>query len=55
MVVRVAKFRGARVAAKCLHGVIASDCNQELFTCEITFAAKVRHPNLLQFIGATFE
>ena len=24
-VVRVAKFRGARVAAKCLHGVIASD------------------------------
>ena len=54
-VVRVAKFRGARVAAKCLHGVIASDYNRELFVREMNFAARVRHPNLLQFIGATLH
>ena len=54
-VVMVAKFRGARVAAKCLYGVIASDYNRELFVREMNFASRVRHPNLLQFIGATLH
>ena len=54
-VVWVAKFRGARVAAKCLHGLIASDYYRELFVREMNFASRVRHPNLLQFIGATLH
>ena len=51
--VKVAKFRGLRVAAKCLHEVILSPYNISVFTREIEIAARVRHPNLLQFIGAT--
>ena len=51
--VKVAKFRGLRVAAKCLHGVILSPYNISVFTREMEIAARVRHPNLLQFIGAT--
>ena len=53
--VRVAKFRGLRVAAKCLHDIILSDYNIHLFTREMEMAARIRHPNLLQFIGATRE
>ena len=53
--VRVAKFRGLRVAAKCLHDIILSDYNLKLFTREMEMAARIRHPNLLQFIGATRE
>ena len=54
-VVRVAKFRGLRVAAKCLHNVIVSDYNRQLFVREMSIAARVRHPNLVQFIGAMME
>ena len=54
-VVKVAKFRGTRVAAKYLYGEIASEYNRELFVREMNFASKVRHPNLLQFIGATLH
>ena len=54
-VVRVAKFRGLRVAAKCLHSLIISDYNRHLFTREMNIAATVRHPNLIQFMGATVE
>ena len=53
--VRVAKFRGLRVAAKRLDQVILSPYNLRLFTREMTIAAKLRHPNLLLFIGATRE
>ena len=53
--VRVAKFRGLRVAAKCLHDIILSPYNRQLFTREMEMAARIRHPNLLQFIGATRE
>ena len=52
-VVKVAMFRGTRVAAKCLHHLILSRHNRDLFIREMTMAARVRHPNLLQFIGAT--
>ena len=51
--VKVAKFRGLRVAAKCLHEIILSPYNISVFTREIEIAARVRHPNLLQFLGAT--
>ena len=51
--VKVAMFRGLRVAAKSLHGMIISDYNQDVFYREMGIAARVRHPNLVQFIGAT--
>ena len=51
--VKVATFRGLRVAAKCLHELIISQYNISVFAREMNIAAKVRHPNLLQFIGAT--
>ena len=51
--VRVATFRGLRVAAKCIHAEIVSTYNIELFKREMDMAARIRHPNLLQFIGAT--
>ena len=53
--VKVAKFRGLRVATKVLHDVIISEYNQQLFAREMAIAAKIRHPNLLLFIGATRE
>ena len=54
-VVKVAKFRDIRVAAKCLYGQIVSNYNRLLFIREMNMAARVRHPNLLQFIGATLR
>ena len=54
-VVRVAKFRGLQVAPKCLHTLIVSEYNRQLFVREMSIAARVRHPNLVQFIGATVE
>ena len=51
--VKVAKLCGLRVAAKCLDEVILSPYNISVFTREIEIAARVCHPNLLQFIGAT--
>ena len=53
--VKVAEFRGLQVAAKCLHAIIISDYNRQLFVREMSIAAKLRHPNLVQFIGATLE
>ena len=53
--VKLAIFCGLRVAAKFLHNMIISDLNKQLFTREMTIAAKIRHPNLLLFIGATIE
>ena len=51
--VSVATFRGARVAAKCIHNAIISRHNVQLFRREMDMASRIRHPNLLQFIGAT--
>ena len=45
--VKVAKFRGLRVAAKFLYDIILSDYNRQQFFREMTIAAKIRHPNLL--------
>ena len=54
-VVKVAKFRGLRVAAKCLHQVIVSPHNCQQFSREMNISSKLRHPNLLLFIGAIRE
>ena len=51
--VKVAVFRGLRVAAKSLHGIIVSVYTMDLFSREMDIASRVRHPNLVQFIGAT--
>ena len=51
--VKVGLFRGTRVAVKCLHQEIVSEYYLELFSREMDIASRVRHPNLLQFIGAT--
>ena len=53
--VTVAKFRGAPVAVKRIHNQIISRHNSQLFQREMNIAARVRHPNLIQFIGATME
>ena len=51
--VEVGIFRGLRVAVKSLHTIIISDYNLALFSREMNIASRVRHPNLVQFIGAT--
>ena len=53
--VKVAGFRGLKVAAKCLYEIIISPHNIRKFSREMNIASKLRHPNLLQFIGATTE
>ena len=51
--VKEATFQRCRVAVKCLHNEIISAYNLKLFSREMNMAARCRHPNLLQFIGAT--
>ena len=53
--VSVATFRGVQVAAKIIHRQIISHHNIQLFRREMNMAARLRHPNLVQFIGATSE
>ena len=53
--VTVAKFRGTQVAVKRIHDEIISRHNLQLFQREMNMAARLRHPNLIQFIGATME
>uniref|UniRef100_A0A1X7SVM1 Protein kinase domain-containing protein n=2 Tax=Amphimedon queenslandica TaxID=400682 RepID=A0A1X7SVM1_AMPQE len=53
--VKVADFRGLKVAAKCLYEIIISPHNIMKFSHEMNIASKICHPNLLQFIGATTE
>ena len=53
--VTVAKFRGTQVAVKRIHNQIISRHNIQLFQREMNIAARLRHPNLIQFIGATME
>lgn len=51
--VKEGKFRGTTVAVKQMHELIVSPHNRRLFEREMQIAARCRHPNLLQFIGAT--
>ena len=50
--VRVGIYQGTRVAVKKIHEVIISDYNRELFEREMKIASRVRHPNLVLFVGA---
>ena len=47
------KFRGCHVAVKQIHDLILSPHNRKLFEREMSMASRCRHPNLLQFMGAT--
>ena len=51
--VKVGIFRKKKVAVKCLYETIISHHNLQLFSHEMEVASCIRHPNLLQFIGAT--
>lgn len=53
--VTIATFRKTQVAAKCFYGEIISNYNRHLFNREMNMAARLRHPNLVQFIGATVD
>ena len=52
-IVNEGMFRGCKVAVKKIHDLILSDHNRRLFEREMNIASRCRHPNLLQFIGAT--
>ena len=51
--VRKGTFRACQVAVKEIHELILSVHNRRLFEREMSIASRCRHPNLLQFIGAT--
>ena len=52
----LANFRGTRVAAKRFYQqILVSPYNHQLFNREMNMAARLRHPNLIQFIGASLE
>ena len=53
--VQVAEFRGIKVAAKKLYKELQSPFYHNAFTREMNMAARVRHPNLVQFIGACMD
>lgn len=53
--VKVALFRGTRVAAKLLYSELQYEFYHDLFIREMNMAARIRHPNLVQFIGASLE
>ena len=51
---KVAEFRGIQVAAKLLFKELQSPYYQHAFLREM-MAARVRHPNLVQFLGASMD
>ena len=53
--VRVGVFREQRVAVKKLHMIIAGEHSLALLNREINTMSKLRHPNLLLFIGAVLD
>lgn len=53
--IQVAKFRGIQVAAKRLHDTAPSAFTRDCFILDMNIAARLHHPNLVQFIGATIR
>ena len=49
--IRIAFFRNARVMAK----ISTKMVNRESFVSEMDLLARIRHPNILQFLGATYD
>ena len=54
-VIWIGEFRGQRVAVKHMHELIKSDKNLKILHREINTMSQLRHPNLLQFIGAVLD
>ena len=54
-VVWIGEFRSQKVAVKQIHDSIVSDHFLQLLNREINTMAQLRHPNLLQFIGAVLD
>ena len=54
-VIWIAEFRGQKVAVKQMHELIVSPEFLQLLNREINTMAQLRHPNLLQFIGAVLD
>ena len=54
-VIVLGQFRGQKVAVKQIHELIKSDKYLELLHREINTMSQLRHPNLLQFIGAVLD
>ncbi|XP_019851989.1 PREDICTED: uncharacterized protein LOC100634190 [Amphimedon queenslandica] len=54
-VIWIGEFRGQSVAVKQMHELIKSDEYMELLHREINTMSQLRHPNLLQFIGAVLD
>jgi len=48
-------FRGATVAAKCLHQLINVPRTRQLFQREMEMALQCQHQNIVTFLGATLE
>ena len=53
--VHEATFRGATVAAKCLHNLITAAETKLLFLREMDMALICQHENIVTFLGATIE
>ena len=53
--VRVAVYHSTRVAARCLYSQIHSEESEKIFKECLFMAAKIRHPNLVSFIGAILD
>ena len=53
--IEVVKFRGTHVAATNLHEVAVTEQTVRLFRQQMKIASSIRHPNLVQFIGASVE
>ena len=51
----IGEFRGQKVAVKQMHELIVSPEFLQLLNREIGIMAQLRHPNLLQFIGAVLD
>jgi archaellum component FlaC len=49
----VGSYRGLHVAAKCFKDGLISEDNVSFYYRSIELAVKIRHPNIIQFIGAT--
>ena len=53
--IRVGVFREQRVAVKQLYHIIMSDSTRAILNREINTMSRLRHPNLLLFIGAVLD
>ena len=53
--VKIANFRGVQVAAKVLYKALQSPYYHSAFIREMNMASRLRHPNLVQFIGASMD